>query len=372
MRIAVDALGLPPIGGARTSALGWLAALGRYDRQNEYTVFLSQPEEALSSFSHMEQRVVPLQNRFAVRAWAQLSLPRLLAREKADLLHSVKNLGIMRAPCPTVITVNDLSHLILRGMYSWVDGIYWRSVQSRVLRHAARIIAISESTKRDLVRAYNLDPERIVTIHPGGDERFHQACESADMDRVRTKYGLPESILLYVGGFAVHKNVRTLVRAFARIADQVRHGLVLVGGAFHTSSESGLERDIASLGVSHRVWALGPVPQEDLPALYRMADLFLLASLNEGFGLVLLEAMACGTPVLAARSGGVPEVVGDAGHLLDDAMDVEGFAGAIKALVGDRDRLAEMSAKGRERSRTFSWERTAARTAALYREVGGA
>jgi glycosyltransferase involved in cell wall biosynthesis len=372
LRIAVDALGLPVIGGAKTSALGWLTALARCHGENDYIAFLSQEEKTLAPFPNIEQRVVPLRNRFAVRVWAQLWLPRWLASEKVDLLHSTKNLGILGAPCPMVVTVNDLSHVVLRSLYSRADGVYWQVVQPWVLRRASRIIAISNATKRELVRVYDLDPDRIVTIYPGCDERFRRPCTRGDLARVRAKYGLPASSVLYVGGFAVHKNVGTLVRAFARIADQVPHGLVIVGGAFHTNSVGGLEHEVAALGLSDRVWLLGPVPQEDLPALYHLADLCVLASLNEGFGLVLLEAMACGTPVLAARSGGVPEVVGDAGWLVDDPMDVKGFASAMANVLTEPRLLAEMGVRGQERSRRFGWEQTAARTLALYREIAHA
>lgn len=369
MRIAIDALGLPPFGGAKASALGWLAALGRYGRENHYLVFLSRPEEVLSPFPNIEQRVIQMHNRFAVRIWAQLRLPRLLAREKVDLLHSMKNLSVFGVPCPTIITINDLSHVILRDLYPWADGLYWQTIQPRILRRATQIIAISENTKRDLARFYGLEANKIVTIYPSCDDRFRQPCEPKELERVRAKHDLPESLLLYVGGLGVHKNVTTLVRAFARIADEIPHGLVLVGGAHHTTSDRGLAQEVAALGLADRVWILGSVPEEDLPPLYHLADLFLLASLNEGFGLVLLEAMACGTPVLAARSGSVPEVVGNAGWLVDNPLDAEEFATAIVALLADRDMLAEMSARGLERSRIFTWEQTAKRTLTLYREM---
>jgi len=369
LRVAIDALGLPPFGGAKASALGWLAALGRYDRGNHYLVFLSCPEEALLPFPNIEQRVIPMHNRLAVRIWAQIQLPRLLAREKADLLHSVKNLSVFGAPCPTIITINDLSHVILRDLYPWIDGLYWRMIQPQILRRAARIIAISENTKHDLVRFYGLEANKIVTIYPSCDDRFRQPCESEEMERVRAKYDLPESLLLYVGGLGVHKNVIALVQAFARVAGEMPHGLVLVGGAHHTTSDRDLAQMVTALGVADRVWMLGSVPAQDLPPLYHLADLFLLASLNEGFGLVLLEAMACGTPVLVARSGSVLEVVGDAGWLLDDPLDVEGFATAIVTLLANHDMLAEMSTRGLERSRIFTWEQAAERTLALHREV---
>ena len=268
MRIAIDALGLPPFGGAKASALGWLAALGRYGRENHYLVFLSRPEEVLSPFPNIEQRVIQMHNRFAVRIWAQLRLPRLLAREKVDLLHSMKNLSVFGVPCPTIITINDLSHVILRDLYPWADGLYWQTIQPRILRRATQIIAISENTKRDLARFYGLEANKIVTIYPSCDDRFRQPCEPKELERVRAKHDLPESLLLYVGGLGVHKNVTTLVRAFARIADEIPHGLVLVGGAHHTTSDRGLAQEVAALGLADRVWILGSVPEEDLPPLW--------------------------------------------------------------------------------------------------------
>lgn len=369
MRIAIDALGLPPFGGARASALGWLKALGRYDQDNRYLVYVSRLEESLLDFPNIEQRVIPIHNRFAVRVWAQIYLPRLLDCEGVSLLHSVKNLSILGSPCPVVITVNDLSHVVLRHLYPWIDGLYWQLVQPYVLRNAARIIAISESTKRDLIRFYSLEANRIVVIYPACDEQFWHPRTPREMERVRTKYGLPDSFLLYVGGLGIHKNVRTLVRAFARIADKVPHGLVIVGGAHHTTSDRRLQAEVSALGVRERVWMLESVPIDDLSCLYRLADLFVSLSLNEGFGLALLEAMACGTPVLAARRGSMPEVVGEAGVLVNDPMDATAVAVDILQLLSDRQRLEEMGRAGITRARAFSWEKTASETIHLYSEV---
>jgi glycosyltransferase involved in cell wall biosynthesis len=146
--------------------------------------------------------------------------------------------------------------------------------------------------------------------------------------------------------------------------------LVVVGGAHHTTSDHDLAREVAALGLSNRVRMLGSVPQEDLRPIYHLADLLLLASLNEGFGLVLLEAMACGLPVVAARTGSVQEVVGEAATLVDGPRDEAAFAGAIRDLLANQMMRADMRQRGLDRSRLFSWESTGVKTLALYDEIG--
>jgi len=367
--IAIDALGLPRFGGARASAIGWLAALARHGANHRYLVLLSRPEDDLLRFQNIRQKVVPLRNRFLVRIWAQLTVPSLLGREHIDLLHSMKNLGIFGAPCPTIVTVNDLTHMVLRHLYPWADGFYWQHIQPRLLQSASRIIAISENTRRDLLRFYPLSEDHVVTIYPACDERYYQPCDRGEMDRVRAKYGLASRLLLYVGGLGVHKNVITLVRAFGRVAGQIPHTLVLVGGVHHTSSDCHLSDAVAALGLSDRVRLLGSVPDEDMVPLYHVADLFLLASLNEGFGLVLVEAMACGLPVVAARAGSVPEIVDNAAWLIDDPRDDAAFGEAIGHSLADEAMRAELRARGLMRANHFSWHNTARQTLELYADV---
>lgn len=369
MQIAIDALGLPPFGGARTSALGWLKALGHQDRTNEYLVFLSHPEQELAPFPNFKQRIAPISNRFGVRLWAQCRLPFLLKRERVDLLHSMKNLGLIAAPCPTVVAVNDLTHLILMDQYSFIDGFYWRVVQPRILGQAKRVIAISENTKQDLIHWYGLDDKKIVVIYPSCDPRFRRDYDPEDLEEVRTRYRLPSAMLLFVGGLGIHKNVVTLIRAFARIITEIPHGLVVVGGMHHTSSDCTLNRLARMLRIEERVWFLGSVPASDLPLLYRLADLCVFPSLNEGFGLALLEAMVSGTPILASNRGSIPEVIGDAGRLVTDPLNDQAFATAIVELLADREALAWMRERGLARSRRFSWQHTAVSTLALYREI---
>ena len=320
----------------RSSAtIGWLAALAEYGPEHHYWVFVSRYEPELAAFSNLKQLISPVANRFLVRLWAQAAIPLLLWRTGADLYHATKNLSVIGVPCPVVITVNDLTHVLLTTRYyPWLDNMYWRWVQPFMLRRAVRIIAISESTRQGLINCYGLDEHKVEVIYPSYHARYRQAAGETARAAVRVRYGLPESYILYVGGLGLHKNVATLVSSFDAIADRVPHGLVLVGGNYHSSSDQALfrtrplkaGRSVAS-GCSMRC------RRRTCPAIYQMADLFVLPSLNEGFGLTLLEAMASGVPVMASCAGAIPEVAGDAGCLLSAIRDQEALAKTLLALL---------------------------------------
>jgi alpha-1,3-rhamnosyl/mannosyltransferase len=222
------------------------------------------------------------------------------------------------------------------------------------------------------MRFYYLPPEKIQVIYPAISPRFRsREASTKEVSEVLQRYEIRSPYILSVGGMAVHKNVYTALCAFYSLLDQgylTDYMFVIVGGLFHTHNDQRLF-DLADQHNNQQIRFTGAVDDEDLPYIFAGASLFVYPSLYEGFGIAPLEAMACGVPVLAARSGSVPEVVGDAGWLLDDPLDVKGFAAAIVTLVADRDMLAEMSARGLERSRIFTWEQTAERTLALYREV---
>ncbi len=369
MKIVVDALGLPRFGGARSSAVGWLAALAAHGPDHRYWIFVSRPEPDLMEFRNLEQLIAPFRNRFLVRIWAQAVVPIFLRRVDADVFHATKNLGIIGVPCPTVITINDLTHVLLAQYYPWIDNVYWKRIQPLILQRAARIIAISESTRQGLIDCYGLDERKVEVIYPSYHMRYRQTASAAERAAVRDRYGLPDSYILYVGGLGLHKNVRVLMDAFGSINDQIPHGLVLVGGGYHTSSDQALLREVISRGRARRIWLLDAVPEEDMPIIYQMADLFVSPSLNEGFGLTLTEAMASGVPVIAGRVSAIPEVLGDAGYLLDDIRDQHALTKALLTLIQSSKQRAILAELGRQRADWFSWKRTAHQTLAVYANV---
>jgi len=372
MKILFDALGLPPYGGAKTSALGWIHAVAEQGDAHQFTVIINKYEPGLAQLENLDQIVVNPANRFGVRLWAQYYLPRIVRERNIDLVHFTKNLGSFFIPCHTVINVNDLTRLYYPTMFSQVDVLYWKFVQRVLLHRMDRIIAISESTKRDLIGFYHLPPEKIRVIFPAISTQFTgQAILEEAGQSVLGKYDIQAPYILSVGGMAVHKNVYTALRAFYTLLDKglfSDYTFVIVGDQFHTHNDKRLF-ELANQRNYKQVRFTGSVDDKELPYIYRGASLLVYPSLYEGFGLVALEAMRCGVPVLAARLGSVPEVVGDAACFLDAPLDVTKFAETLAALLTDPRRLADMRTRGLKRSLAFTWEATAVQTLALYDEV---
>jgi glycosyltransferase involved in cell wall biosynthesis len=372
LKIALDVLGLGRVGGARTATLNLLIGLGELDPVNRYVAFLEQPEPALERFPNFEQRVIPANRRLTMRMWAQARLPGILRRERFDLIHHNRSLGIFGAPCPTIITIYDVTILALPEFYPFIDVWYWRWVQPRLLKRVDQIVAISENTRQDLERLVGIPRDRVEVVYAAPEPRFRHLEDPAALDAVREEYGLPEGFLLYVGLMARKKNMSTLLRAYARMRQEtdLPHPLVVVGRPFATSNdEKPVFRLADELGLGPHIRFTGFIPQDHVIALFNAASAFVFPSLHEGFGLVPLEAMACGVPVIAARTSAIPEVVGDAALLIEDPTDDRELMTAMVRVLSDPDLAQTMVARGYEQAELFSRERSARQMLAIYHQV---
>jgi len=283
-----------------------------------------------------------------LRAGSQLvrmaiTLPRLLRRLGADLVHTQYALPL-QLPCPGVVTVHDLSFEREPGLFSLKDRLVFRRVVPRAVRRAARVLTVSERTKRDLIELYGVAPDRVVVTPNGVDPAFHPAPSDT------VSQG---AYVLAVGAIQARKNQLAALEA----ATAAGFPLVVVGPAKDAALADELRRSGARLE--------GHVEIERLAELYRGAACLVQTSRFEGFGLPVLEAMASGTPVVAVREPALQEVAGDAAVFVDNGKLADG----IREAVQGRERL---SAAGLERARAFSWRATAERTLAVYREILGA
>ena len=233
---------------------------------------------------------------------------------QADLIHYPASIGHGANLARAVVTVHDVSCMVNPSWFRWPHALYYRTMIARSARHAAAVIADSEATARDLQERLGIAPERISVVPLGVDPVFRPVSPEA-AESVRKQYNLPEQFLFFVGTHEPRKNLVRVVEAFGRIAHEIPHALVLAGRSGWKCGP--LHRAIAASSVRGRILLPGFVPRAHLPALLTAAAGFVWPSLYEGFGLPPLEAMACGTPVLASRTSSIPEVVGDAGVLVD-------------------------------------------------------
>ena len=301
--------------------------------------------------------------------WEQVAQPLALRRLHADVYHGLAFVGPLWGPnIPQVITVHDLSFVRYPETLPVWKARYLRWFTRWSVQRAHKVIAVSESTRQDLLRWLALPATKVVTVPNGVSDRFHPLAD-ADVQAWRERRGLPDAFFLFVGTLQPRKNLETLVRAYARWRSRTTGPAwpLLIGGARGWYYER-LFALVQELGLGNEVQFLGYVPGEDLPYLYNAATVFVYPSLFEGFGLPVLEAMACGTPVIVADTSSLPEVVGDAGVRVPP-LDVEAWADALAEMYEDAQRRREFGERARRRASAFSWERTAALTLNVYRDV---
>jgi glycosyltransferase involved in cell wall biosynthesis len=277
-------------------------------------------------------------------------LPRLLRRLRPRVAH-FQHVVAPRCPCPAVVTIHDLSFERHPELMSRRDRFVFRTMVPRSVRRAARVLAVSESTKRDLIEHYGVSEEKIVVTPNGVDSVFRPDGHRRD--------GAPYA--LFVGTLQPRKDPIAALEALALVGGDLR--LILVGPDKGSGDEA--RRAASKLGLNGRVEFAGHVEQQELAELYRGAACLVFPSRYEGFGLPVVEAMASGTPVVATATGSIPEIAGDAAVLVEPG-DPVALAGGIERALADRERLVRA---GLERARLYSWAETARRTLAVYQEL---
>lgn len=369
MRIALDATAMPKrLAGAGYYSAELMSHIPQFDSSNEYIAWVGNGADELDQPSGTNWTTKHLNRSPLVRLlWQQLVFPRLLRSNRVDLLHSLHYSVPLYSSTPYVVTFHDMTFFLFPELHQRYRRLYFNMMMRGSARGARKIIAVSENTRQDIIRIFDVAPERVVTIHSGISSDFRKVTDTGEIEYVRSKYGLPSKYVLSVGLIEPRKNLSTLIRAFGRLDENdTAHSLVVVGdkgwmyeGVFDLAQQ--LER-------SKRIIFTGYVPRKDLAAIYSSADLFVYPSLYEGFGLPVLEAMACGTPVITSNLSALPEIAGDSAVLVSPRNEAE-ITEAILRVLSDRALHAELSSKGLQHSRLFSWDATAQKTIAVYRDA---
>jgi len=370
MRIAIDARKLRDFG-IGTYIRNILMELSRLDRDTEYVV-LCRPDD-IDSGDVLGQnfRMVPeTAPNYSIAE--QFKIPITVAREGAKLLHEPHYVLPTLTRCRSVVTIHDCIHLMFpqylpsRLAYVYAKGSMWSAS-----RKANRILTVSEASKRDILRFFDVPPEKVVVIHNAIDERFLSPADPERMDLVRQRYQLDHPFVLYVGNIKPHKNIDRLIDAFGRARSEGPEHLKLIIIGDEISKYPALRHSVHKHKLDKHVRFLGFQPMETLAAFYRLARAFVFPSLYEGFGLPPLEAMACGAPVVTSNVSSLPEVAGGAA-LLVDPYDEDSIASGIVRAVTDETLRAELIARGRERARSFSWPQSVRKIHEIYMQVAKA
>ena len=367
MRIGIDARKLHDFG-IGTYIRNLLRELANIDRHNEYVV-LTRPQDVGVAASLGENfRAVP--NRSPHYSIAeQISIPLAVRRERLDLFHSPHYILPALTPSKTVVTIHDCIHLMFpEYLRRRVGYAYARASLYTAAHKSDRIFTVSEQSKRDILRFFNVPPEKIVVTPNAIDDRVSVPPSQEEITRTRERYQLSHSYLLYVGNIKPHKNLERLIEAFHLVRAQGRSELELLIIGDEISKLQALRRAVHKYDIHRYVRFLGYVPDNTLAVLYRLASVFVFPSLYEGFGLPPLEAMASGTPVVTSNVSSLPEVVGDAAILVDP-HSAQAIADGILQVLRSTHLREELRKRGLKRVQEYSWARSVQRVREIYGEV---
>jgi glycosyltransferase involved in cell wall biosynthesis len=369
LHIAIDAHSVgTQLAGNETYAVNLIEALAAIDQLNQYTIYVTKPA-AVDRFDNRwpnfkVTRTLP--HTPLVRI--PLTLSAELRRHPVDLLH-VQYTAPPFAPCPIVCTIHDLSFEHLPETFTRRGRAQLRLTVRRTARRAAQILTLSEFSRRDIIETYAIDPERVKVTPAAAPAGFAPVENETKLKDIRERYGIKPNYLLSLGSIQPRKNLARLIEAYAslRTRDEANFPQLVIAGKSGWL-DADIYRAARQENPGESIKFIGYVPDDDLPALYSGAICFVYPSFFEGFGLPVLEAMQCGTPVIAGNRTSIPEVAGEAA-LLFDPFDSAALSAAIEKVIDNSDFRADLRVKGLERARKFSWTTTAKSTLQAYKQV---
>lgn len=375
MKIAIDGIFMTTVqpGGYRTYTANLVHALTTLSSQHKFYL-LADRSVNLELPSNWCVEMLPRLGSFGFIWREQARLPRYLGDHAIDVLHMPGATGPLVSSTPLVVTIYDTIEFTdplpsLRHTKRWAMRAYSRLVQSRTARQAAHLITISHYSKAQIVERFGIAAEKI-TVTPLAPAARYTTDSRLRNGLAEFPPAIAKGSVLAIASAAPRKNTNALLTAYARLprSIQQKHGLILV--CTHASAANSILRLVAALSLEDRVLMMQGISDDTLAMLYRTAGVFVFPSLEEGFGLPPLEAMACGAPVIASNTSSLPEVLGDAAMLVSPT-DIDGLATAIEWVLTDANLADTMREKGLLRSSKFSWRETARQTLSVYEMVGG-
>jgi len=373
MRIGIDArMYGPQYTGIGNVAKNLTYELFKLDVKNDYVMFML-PEE-FENFRLPTDRVTKVEvsaKRFSYAE--QLSLPWEFLKQRVDLMHFPDFVTPIFYPGKFIATIHDITPVFFPGPRQAKSRFYrftFRTIFKNTLRKAKKIITVSRYTKKDLIRRFKIKSDKIAVIHNGVSERFRVIDNRNIINKIKQTYNISKPFIFYVGQQVPHKNIHGLVKAFRRLVENKKLDIELLIGGKPSSWYPELDRVLDSLPqeIRRRIFLPGFIPDKDLIALYNAASVFCLPSFYEGFGMSVLEAMKCGTTVVASNLTSIPEACGNAA-LYFDPNNIDEMIEKLHQGSTDERLRKDLRQKGFEQSEKFSWEKAARKVFEVYNEV---
>jgi len=370
MKICIDARS-PGLRGPRTYIDSLLESLLKVDRNNDYLI-ITDRQRGSWGYDGVDEIMVPSVNPLHWMVWSNTVLQGLLERCGVDVYHSVKHVTAYRLKAKKVLTLHGGVMLDrFPNFYKWHDRMYWKYSYRMAFRTYERIITATEAEKRHYVEKHGSPETKFRITNFAADQRFRVVEDEEEKRNVRGKYNLPKHFILYAGWIHPHKNIEGVIKGYneARHLLGAKQKLVIMGGGTGPYFEQ-IIRLISKLRMEDDVIFLGYIQEGDVPYVYNLADLFLFPTNYESFGIVLLEAMASGVPVITSNIRDIDEVVEDATVRVDPTNSSE-IGARIVEVLSSPDLRKSLREQGLERATLFSWDRCARETIKVYEELSG-
>lgn len=366
MRIGIAARGISEkAGGAKEYIINLTKSLLEFDEVNQYFIFYDQKKH-LGKFPEGNEILLKSSNKLI---WDYIKLPVAIEKHKIDICLFPKNVVPFNVKCKSIVVILDLLHILNPKVYKWSDSLYMKLFIPISTKKADAIVTISESTKADLIKVTGADRNKIQVIHLAPDKKYKIFKNQEDRKgKILNKYNLKTPYILYVGSLSPRKNIPRLIQAYdkLKIEKNIPHSLVLAGGK--TWKGKDIHQSIKQSLYQNDIILSGFISDDELPYLYNMADLLVYPSLYEGFGLPILEAQACGCPIVCSYSSSLKEVGRDSVHKVDP-YSVEAIKNGIYKVISHHDYRNLLITKGFKNLKRFSWEKTANEILSLLNNI---
>lgn len=338
------------------------------DKKNNFVIFLN--EEEFDSFPIKSERIKKIKIKAKWYSWReQLVFPYNLYKERLDLMHFTHFNSPILYLGKSIVTIHDITPYFFPGhkMKSMIRKAGFRLVFSSSVRKAKKVIAVSNATKKDIVTYFKIKPEKIEVIYEGADQQFRVIEKTEELEDLKNKYHLNKPFLFYTGVWRNHKNLVGLIKAFKIVKERYQLDINLVLGGKEDPYYPEVRKTWQELELGQEIIPVGFIDQKELPIFYNAAYAFIIPSFYEGFGLIGLEAMNCGTPVISSNSTSLPEILGDAAIYFDPNKPEE-IAEKIHLVFRDKVLYNKLKMKGFEQAKKYSWDEMNKKTSELYQE----